>query len=221
MNATSLTNAFQHLFIRTQREFVAAPQLLGASSPAKPASRPATSTNSPWRKTQPFSKKDLASIVRLAEWIFQPIAAHKQITLKVEMPASALLAECDEVRIQRVLENLLSNAIKYSPAGSTITLGACCANGVVRLWVDDEGPGVPLDEQNELFEDEEHFFSLLDADDAGADRGLVLSRQIIATHHGKIGMRNRCEGGAHFEFRLPAAHATRFAATNQSAAAAA
>jgi signal transduction histidine kinase len=221
MNASSLPNAFRHLFIRTQREFVAAPQLFGASNPAQPARRAATSTNSLWRKTQPFAQKDLAAVVRLAEWIFQPIADHKQITLKVEMPATALLAECDEVRIQRVLENLLSNAIKYSPAGSTITLGACCANGTVRFWVDDEGPGVPLDEQNGLFENEEHFLSFLDAEDAGADRGLVLSRQIIATHHGQIEMRNRCEGGAHFEFRLPAAHTNRFSPMNQTVAAAA
>jgi CheY-like chemotaxis protein len=155
---------------------------------------------------------DLAPVVRLAEWVFQSIATDKQITLKVDAPAAGLLAVCDEIRIQRAIENLLSNAIKYSPAGGIVTLGARSADGWLRVWVDDEGPGVPLDEQDGLFEDAEHFLNIQDADEAGGNRGLVVCRHIAATHHGKMEMHNRREGGAHFELRLPAASAPRVTA---------
>jgi len=149
--------------------------------------------------------QDLAPVVRLAEWIFQPIAANRQITLKVTAPTTGLMAAGDEVRIQRVLENLLSNAIKYSPAGSTVTLGAQVKNNTLRFWVDDEGPGVPLSEQAGLFEDDEHFLNIQDADDSSDSRGLLVCQHIAALHHGRMEMYNRLEGGAHFELRLPAA----------------
>ena len=51
---------------------------------------------------------------------FPPIAENKQITLTVDVPAAGLLAVCDEVRIQRVIENLLSNAIRHSPAAGPL-----------------------------------------------------------------------------------------------------
>ncbi|HTB62249.1 MAG TPA: hybrid sensor histidine kinase/response regulator [Opitutales bacterium] len=149
--------------------------------------------------------KDVAPVLRLAEWIFQPIAAEKNITLKVEAPAKGLFAECDEVRVQRVVENLLSNAIKFSPANTTITLGAKVEDGSLNVWVDDQGPGVPPAEQANLFADTDSYLDLLDDENIGSDRGLVVCQHIAHAQHGKIAMHNRREGGAHFEFRLPAA----------------
>ena len=107
--------------------------------------------------------QDLAPVVSLAGWIFQPIAANKNIILQIDAPATGLFAVCDEVRIQRVIENLLSNAIRHTPTGGTITLAARAEHGVLRVWVDDEGPGVPLSEQSGLFEDSEYYLNVQDA----------------------------------------------------------
>ena len=156
--------------------------------------------------------RDLAPVLRLAEWVFKPIAAHKQIALKLDAPAAGLLAKCDEVHVQRVIENLLSNAIKFSPARTTITLGAQERNGWLSFWVDDEGPGVPLADQSKLFEADGESLEFLGDGEIGCDRGLLVCKHIADKQQGRISMCNRDEGGARFELRLPAAHAPRVSA---------
>ncbi len=151
------------------------------------------------------SNSDLAAVVRLASWVFEPVAANKGIKLHVDSPVAGLVATCDEVRIQRVLGNLLSNAIKASPAGSAITLAARQEDGWLRFWVDDSGPGVPVREQSGLFDEPTNLVDLLEADDNGSSRGLVVCQHIVTSHGGEMAMHNRREGGAHFEFRLPVA----------------
>ncbi len=148
---------------------------------------------------------DLAGVVRLASWVFQPVAANKQISLTLDVPDSRLMAACDEVRIQRVLENLLSNAIKASPTGSSITVAAREENGWLRFWVDDAGPGVPEFEQSSLFDEPASFMDVLHSDDGGSNRGLLVCQHIVTRYGGEMAMQNRRNGGAHFEFRLPAA----------------
>jgi two-component sensor histidine kinase len=157
-----------------------------------------------------IARNDLVPVARLAAWIFRPIAENKQITLTVDVPAAGLLAVCDEVRIQRVLENLLSNAIKHSPVGGTVTLAARAENGILRLWVDDEGPGLTADEQPSLFADSENSLDEQAAEEYEDDRGLLVCQQIAEMHQGEIEMSNRLEGGAHFELRLPTEYQPRF-----------
>ena len=69
--------------------------------------------------------------------------------------------------------------------------------------MDDAGPGVAASDQPNLFDEPTSFMDILDADDCGTNRGLVVCQHIITTHGGDLAMHNRPEGGAHFEFRLP------------------
>jgi signal transduction histidine kinase len=88
-------------------------------------------------------------------------------------------------RIRQVLLNLLANALDASPQESVITLGSTFAGGVWRVSVEDQGPGVPPNERERIFE---RFVRLGDrgSDERGSGLGLAICRSIIGLHHGRI-----------------------------------
>ncbi|WP_212632084.1 ATP-binding protein [Pseudomonas sp. KB-10] len=110
----------------------------------------------------------------------------------------------DPLRLQQVLSNLLSNALKFSPAGSRVLLSAQALGGHVRVSVADQGPGVPADFVDRLFEK----FSQADASDrrqkGGTGLGLAISKGLMERMGGSIGFYPRPEGGAVFWIDLPA-----------------
>lgn len=110
----------------------------------------------------------------------------------------------DPLRLQQVLSNLLSNALKFSPAGSQVLLSAQALGRHVRISVADQGPGVPADFVDRLFEK----FSQADATDrrqkGGTGLGLAISKGLMERMGGAIGFYPRPEGGAVFWIDLPA-----------------
>lgn len=110
----------------------------------------------------------------------------------------------DPMRLQQVLSNLLSNALKFSPAGSQVLLSAQELGGQIRILVVDEGPGVPAEFVDRLFEK----FSQADASDrrqkGGTGLGLAISKELIERMGGCIGFYPRPGGGSVFWVELPA-----------------
>ena len=110
----------------------------------------------------------------------------------------------DPMRLQQVLSNLLSNALKFSPAGSQVLLSAQELGGQIRILVVDEGPGVPAEFVDRLFEK----FSQADASDrrqkGGTGLGLAISKELMERMGGCIGFYPRPGGGSVFWVELPA-----------------
>ena len=110
----------------------------------------------------------------------------------------------DPMRLQQVLSNLLSNALKFSPAGSQVLLSAQELGGQIRILVVDQGPGVPAEFVDRLFEK----FSQADASDrrqkGGTGLGLAISKELIERMGGCIGFYPRSGGGSVFWVELPA-----------------
>lgn len=110
----------------------------------------------------------------------------------------------DPMRLQQVLSNLLSNALKFSPAGSQVLLSAQALGGQIRILVVDQGPGVPAEFVDRLFEK----FSQADASDrrqkGGTGLGLAISKELIERMGGCIGFYPRPGGGSVFWVELPA-----------------
>jgi two-component system, NtrC family, sensor histidine kinase KinB len=127
-------------------------------------------------------------------------AAGLRLTFEVE--ADAPCVEVDARRIHHVFANLISNAIKHSPAGGEIRL-ACrhAAPGDVEFSVQDNGPGVPPEFQNRVFE---RFFRVPGQVSDGAGLGLSVAREIVVAHGGYIGVRSAPGSGSTFHFTLPA-----------------
>ncbi len=114
-----------------------------------------------------------------------------------------------EDRLVQVLRNLIANAISFSPPGGRIRIGAARAGDMIRITVADEGPGIPPDKLEAIFE---RFYSERPkAEKFGAHSGLGLSisKQIVEAHGGRIRAENiaGADGeptGARFVILLPA-----------------
>jgi two-component system sensor histidine kinase ChvG len=111
----------------------------------------------------------------------------------------------DAGRLAQVLRNLIDNALSFSPPGGTVTVSAVRDHGTVRLSVTDEGPGVPPENQRDVFR---RFYSQRpEAEDFGRHSGLGLSiaGAIVDAHGGSIGVADTATGrGARFTVSLPA-----------------
>jgi len=102
-----------------------------------------------------------------------------------------------------VLDNLLSNAIKYSPKGGQIAIRGNYDDKWVRVAVSDQGPGVPEDQLERVFERFHRVNNALTNNTQGTGLGLYLAHAVITAHGGRIWASNNPGGGATFSFTLP------------------
>lgn len=110
-----------------------------------------------------------------------------------------------KLAVERVLSNLVGNAAKYSPAGSSITIRVKGDQDTVRLVVDDEGPGVPEQEREQVFS---RFFrggGEAVVRTRGAGLGLSIVTEFAASMSGEVSTRVAPGGGARFEVAYPRA----------------
>jgi two-component system sensor histidine kinase ChvG len=110
-------------------------------------------------------------------------------------------------RLARAINNILDNAVSFSPAGGLVEIAATRVGDEVRIRVDDEGPGVPPEAREAIF----NRFHSVRPEDNGFGRhsglGLAIARAIVEGHDGNIDVQDRDDApsGARFTIRLPAA----------------
>lgn len=126
----------------------------------------------------------------------QTISEDHELSYAIE---DDVLVRVDVIRIQQVLTNLLSNAIKFSPADTAVRLTVSREDDLVTICVSDEGPGIPPERADELFQK----FSRLGSEVKGTGLGLYLSRAIALAHGGELELGDRGESGCDFLLRLP------------------
>jgi signal transduction histidine kinase len=133
---------------------------------------------------------------------FQPVTEGKYQHLLLELPATLPAIEADPSRLEQVLMNLLLNASKFSPEGRTITLRAMTDGTELVVEIEDRGIGISSEQQARLFEpyhrveQDRHAFP-------GLGLGLVISKQIIEAHGGRIWLTSEPGQGSTFSFSLP------------------
>jgi two-component system, OmpR family, sensor histidine kinase KdpD len=143
---------------------------------------------------QPFDE-----VVGIALDSTEQILKRHQVQLRIapDLP----LVQIDGPLITRVLVNLLENTAKYTPANSEVILSAEVSGDHLSVSVLDNGPGLPVGREEEIFEK----FTRGDRESStrGVGLGLTICRAIIQSHHGTIVGSNRSGGGAIFTFTLP------------------
>jgi len=147
---------------------------------------------------------ELATEVRSAVEAFAPLARARRATLRAEVEPG-LRVRADSLALRQVLFNLFDNAVKYGPPGSTVTAGgAASGDGTARLWVDDEGPGVPPAERERIFAP--YYRMQRDSETAvgGSGIGLAVVRELVALHGGRAWVEDAPSGGARVVVELPA-----------------
>ncbi len=120
----------------------------------------------------------------------------------MDLPEHFLLLEFDVATIERVLSNLLENGAQYTPIGSTISIGAAPGDrGHLQIGVEDNGPGIAVGKENDIFKNFER--GKKDSAALGVCLGLAICRAIVDAHGGSIRVEGRAGGGARFVFSIP------------------
>ena len=147
---------------------------------------------------------ELPEMLIAVERSLRPLAERKQIALTIEAPGEMPLVMVDPLRVKQVLLNLVGNAIKFTPEGGQIVISSRPRDGWVEVSVRDNGPGVPDDQRNLIFEAFRRIESL-GHQHPGSGLGLALARNLIELHGGQIGVEDAPGGGSIFRFTLPVA----------------
>ena len=178
------------------------------------------------RKGYEFEETDIHRLVADTVQLMAPHAAARQVALEPQLDRSSFsgtteAAILDGRAIQQLLINLIDNAIKHAPAQSTVRIGLdsvadgsatsadpASATGPpsaprLRLWVADQGPGIPPQEREKIFDRFYRLGSELRRETPGVGIGLSIVKHIVQAHRGRVWVENEAGGGSRFVVELP------------------
>lgn len=187
------------------------------------------------RKLYDLEPIDLGGLVRQTVEVMTPYAAEREVRLAVQIEAELPGLDADGKALQQALVNLIDNAVKHSPTGQTVTVGiqtlppvrgkgkrfdsrtvgftqeklraevGLPAVASVGLFVADHGPGIPLAEQERIFEPFYRRGSELRRETTGVGIGLSIVKHVAEAHGGRVRVQSAPSQGSRFTIVLPLA----------------
>jgi signal transduction histidine kinase len=147
------------------------------------------------------TRRPVSNLLQAVEDQLSPMAQAKQVELSFEVNGQPPLPWIDQDMIRRVLVNLVSNAVKYAPRRSQVGVVVLEQEGCVQFSVTDQGPGIPPQYHQSIFEK----FARVQYEGApkGIGLGLAFCRLAVEAHGGKIWVESTPGQGSTFSFRLP------------------
>lgn len=143
----------------------------------------------------------LAPVLRSVIEAFAPLAHAAGVQVRAELD-ERLTAVVDAAAFRQIVLNLLDNAVKYGRGGQTIVVGAERADDVARIWVEDEGPGIPPQDRERIWIP---FVRVArEPERGGSGIGLAVVRELTLLHGGTARAESTPRGGARFVVELPA-----------------
>jgi two-component system sensor histidine kinase TctE len=139
---------------------------------------------------QPHMPIDLNNIVKEATSDLVPYALNKDIDLGFEESEVAASILGDPVSIRELVVNLIDNAIRYTQPGGKVTV-KIVTDDEVELRVEDDGPGIPSQERDKVFE---RFYRVLGNNVAGSGLGLAIVKEIAEAHQADVSITSGNEG---------------------------
>jgi signal transduction histidine kinase len=130
------------------------------------------------------------------------LAGRKGLELVTDFAADIPDIKLDKDKITQVIANLITNAIKFTEKGN-ITIKTSRANNIVKLEVCDTGVGIKASDMPKLFQKFSQLEKGLERRTGGSGLGLVISKEIVDKHGGKIGSESKFGEGSLFYFLLP------------------
>ncbi len=158
---------------------------------------------------------DLAAVAARVCDDMQGAGSARDVTVRCNAGEQELAVLGDADRLMQVIGNLVSNAVRVSPPAHAVTVSATRVDGMARVMVDDEGPGIPPAFRERLFR---RFERANEQQGTGTGLGLAISREIIQRHDGRIWFEDRPGGGTRFAFSLELVRETVDVDTSKDAA---
>lgn len=154
-----------------------------------------------------FAAADLEDLInRVAEQLEDRIKA-ANTSIRMEIDASARIADIDTGKMEQVFFNLLSNAIQYGRREQAEILVTGRRRGEeIEIAISDNGPGIPYEDQPHIFE---RFYRVRKdraRDAGGTGLGLSIVKNVIRAHGGHVSLRSTPGAGATFQIHFPARH---------------
>jgi K+-sensing histidine kinase KdpD len=144
---------------------------------------------------------DLRLLIEKTVKAFAPLMEKKEQIVELDLPNRIDPVPLDRHRIEQVLTNLISNAHKFTPKRGHIRVALAEAEEHVELTVSDDGPGIPLEAQERVFD---KFYVVTDGRGlAGIGLGLYITRQLVELHGGRIWVESTPGKGSTFHATVP------------------
>ena len=135
---------------------------------------------------------DLAAFARDLADLYEPVAEEKGLSLTLDAGRAPVEVRGDRHMLSRAIANLVENALKYTPAGGTVRVAVTPDGAMARLTVADNGPGIPAEERERVFD---RFYRLeASRTTEGNGLGLSLARAVVRLHGGTITLEDNGPG---------------------------
>jgi PAS domain S-box-containing protein len=152
-----------------------------------------------------LNRENVSVTVVLAEALtsIRPAAAAKNIAIHSSIGPDVLVF-ADRIRFKQVLFNLLSNAVKFTPDGGRIWVEAVERRGRLTTSVSDTGLGIPIEEQEAIFDAFHQAGATTKGIKEGTGLGLAITKRLVEEHGGRIWVESEPGKGARLSFTMPA-----------------
>jgi len=147
----------------------------------------------------------LGTAVRETLDAFRPLATARGATLRADVPPDAAV-QGDPSALRQILLNLLDNAVKYGPREQTVSVVARTLNGRTRILVDDQGPGIPVEDRERVWKGFYRLHRESRSAVAGSGIGLAVVRSLASDMGGNTWVEETDTGGARFVVELDSAN---------------
>jgi signal transduction histidine kinase len=150
--------------------------------------------------------RSLVDIAKIAEGVLRSMkmqASTKNIEITSDIQKNLAKIYASEQKIDEVYTNLLDNAIKYTKEGGKIKLQIRLVGSEIESSVEDTGVGIAPENLGSLFDKFKRFQETWKYENKGAGLGLVITKEIIELHGGKIWVESKLGAGSKFTFTLP------------------
>ena len=154
--------------------------------------------------TPAFQVVDVRDLTRRSVELANQSAARRGVRLTLTAPDGPSLIRADAGGVTQVVDNLVENAIKFSPADSEVRVSVTDRPSAdeVTVTVADQGPGIPVNERDRVFDRFYQTASGRAVADRGVGLGLTICREIVASHGGRIWVDENTPSGSSFHVAL-------------------
>lgn len=150
-----------------------------------------------------FRELDLKTVVQQAAHAWSEAVSANGMTLQSKLPDQEIEVRGDEAALRRVVDVLVDNAVKYAREKGSVRLCLRREAGSAVIAVEDDGIGIPAEEQTRIFERFYRVDKARSRSQGGAGLGLAIANWIVGQHRGTISVESALGKGSTFEVRLP------------------